>query len=136
MAKKEFKYKGYTMKELEEMKADDVVKLLPSRVRRNLKRGLGVVHKNLIIEIKEAKKADPEWKSQKPIKTHLRDMPILPEMVGAKVSVYNGKEFSEVSINPEMIGHYLGEYVQTRKVVKHSAPGIGATRSSLFVPIR
>ena len=72
----------------------------------------------------------------KPIRTHLRDFIILPQMVGLTFNVYNGKEFSQVRVMPEMIGHYLGEYAPTEKVVRHSAPGVGATRSSQFVPLK
>ncbi len=63
-------------------------------------------------------------------------MPILPEMVGAVVAVYNGKEFIEVEIQPQMIGHLLGEFSPSTKIVRHGAPGIGATRSSLYVPLK
>lgn len=63
-------------------------------------------------------------------------MPVLPEMIGLVFSIYNGKEFVDVEVGPEMIGHFLGEFALTRKPVKHSAPGVGATRSSLFVPIK
>lgn len=68
------------------------------------------------------------------VKTHLRDMIILPEMVGSMVGVYNGKTFNQVEIKPEMIGHYLGEFSITYKPVKHGRPGIGATHSSRFIP--
>ena len=136
MAKKEFKYKGYTLKELEQMKGDELIKILPSRVRRTLKRGLSEGHKKLIKKIRKVKSEAAAGKDPKPVRTHLRNIPILPEMVGVTVAVYAGKEFSVIEINPEMIGHYLGEYAQTRKHVQHSAPGVGATRSSLFVPIR
>jgi small subunit ribosomal protein S19 len=136
MAKKEFKYRGRSLKEMEQMTSDDLVKILPSRIRRRMKRGLSEEYKKLVKEIRKAKKESPEGKIPRNVRTHLRDMPVLPEMVGAKVAVYTGKEFQEITILPEMIGHYLGEYAQTRKQVKHSAPGIGATRSSLFVPIR
>ena len=42
------------------------------------------------------------------VKTHLRDMPILPEMVGSVVGVYNGKAYQVVEIKPEMIGEHEG----------------------------
>ena len=74
--------------------------------------------------------------SRKPIKTHNRDMIVIPEMIGAVLGVYNGKEFVRVEIAPAMIGHYLGEFAPTRKRVIHSAPGVGATRSSMYVPLK
>jgi small subunit ribosomal protein S19 len=70
------------------------------------------------------------------IKTHVRDIVILPEMVGMKILVHNGKEFLPVTIKPEMIGHYLGEFAITNKPVRHGTPGIGASRSSMYVPLK
>jgi len=136
MARKEFIYRGKTLNELLNMSMDELVKILPSRIRRNLKRGLTESEKKLLIQIKNNRKILNEGVKPKTIKTHCRDMPILPEMVGLKFSVYTGKEFVEVETKPEMIGQHLGEFALTRKPVRHSAPGIGATRSSLFVPIK
>jgi len=134
MAKREFTYRGHTLEELKAMSMDELVEVYPARMRRSLKRGFSESQKKLLAQIKKAaKKAD-----NKPIriKTHCRDMLVLPEMVGITLVVYNGKEFKDVEIQPEMLGRYLGELVQSRGVVKHSAPGVGATRSSLFVPVR
>ena len=86
----------------------------------------------VITEIKSAKAG----KSKNPIKTHLRDLIILPYMVGVTVNVFSGKEFRPVNITTEMIGRYLGEYVITNKKVQHGAPGVGASRSSLYVPLK
>ena len=54
------------------------------------------------------------------LKTHLRDMIILPDMIGLTVLVHNGKEFVSYVIKPEMVGHYLGEYAITNKRVHWS----------------
>ena len=133
MAKKQFRYKGKTLEELQNMSQEDLLELYPSRIRRTLKRGLNPKQKRLLSKLKQS----TGKQESKPVRTHLRDMPVLPEMVGAQVSIYNGKEFSPpIEVKPEMIGHYLGEFMLSRKPVKHSAPGVGATRSSLFVPIR
>ena len=70
------------------------------------------------------------------LRTHLRDMIILPEMVGLVIHVYNGKEFVPVQIKPEMVGHYLGEFSLTCKQVRHGEPGLKATRSSMFLPLK
>ena len=126
MAKK-FTYRGKTLEELEAMNLEDFAKLLPARQRRNIRRGLPKQCKKLLETIRQNKGKD------KFIRTHVRDMIILPEMVGAKVRIYNGKEFKPVIIEEAMISHYLGEFSQTRSKVKHSAPGLGATRSSKFV---
>ncbi|ACS89358.1 MULTISPECIES: 30S ribosomal protein S19 [Thermococcus] len=130
--KKEFKYRGYTFEELINMSLEDLSKLLPSRQRRSLKRGLTPEQKKLLRKIRLAKKG----KYKKPIRTHSRDMVILPEMVGMMIYVHNGKEFVPVQIREEMIGHYIGEFALTRKRVQHGSPGVGATRSSMFVAIK
>jgi len=100
--------------------------------RRSLTRGITDGKRKLIQEMKDAKAG----KNKNPIKTHVRDLIVLPYMVGVTVNVYSGKEFQAVNIVPEMIGHYLGEYVITNKRVSHGAPGVGASRSSLYVPLK
>jgi small subunit ribosomal protein S19 len=120
MAKKEFMYRGKSMLDLQAMSLKELAELLPSRQRRSIKRGFTDSKKKLIQSVnnKEGKK------------THLRSMIILPGMVGKTVRVHTGKEFEMFQIQEEMIGHYLGEYALTRRKTKHSAPGVGATKSS------
>lgn len=130
--KKEFYYRGYSLEELMNMPLDKIAELLPSRQRRSLKRGFTQDQKKLIRKIRLAKKG----KYKKPIRTHSRDMVILPEMVGMTIHVHNGREFVPIEIKPEMIGHYLGEFALTRKIVQHGSPGVGATRSSMFVAVK
>lgn len=136
MAKKVFKYKGYTVEELNVMSMDELVDILPSRMRRALRKGFTDPQKRLIMRVREAQRAVKAGENIKPIRTHCRDMPIIPEMVGVNFMVYTGKEFVRVEVKHEMIGQYLGEFALTRKPVRHSAPGVGATRSSLFVPVK
>lgn len=133
---KKFTYRGYTLDELLNMPMDDFIKLLPSRQRRTLLRASFKSKKKLLSKIRKARKIVSEGGTSPVIKTHLRDMIILPEMVGLTIHVYNGKDFIPVSIIPEMIGHYLGEFSITNKPVKHGAPGLKATRSSMFVPLK
>ena len=132
---KEFTYKGYTLEELQKMPMDEFIKLLPARQRRSLLRGLTDAQRILLEKVRKARAAMREGKKVV-IKTHVRDMIILPEMVGLTIHVYNGKEFVPVEIKPEMIGHYLGEFAITCKPVKHGAPGIGASRSSMYIPLK
>ena len=129
---REFKYRGLSQKELEELSLDKLLKLFPARIRRSLTRGINDNKRKLIGEIKAAK----EGKLKTPINTHLRDLIILPFMIGTTVNVYSGKEFVPVTITSEMVSHYLGEYVITNKRVSHGAPGVGASRSSLYVPLK
>jgi small subunit ribosomal protein S19 len=135
MPKKEFTYRGHTMEELQGMSMDEFIKLLPSRQRRSLQRGLNTGQRTLLENIRRAKKSQSEGETAV-TKTHARDMVILPEMVGATLLIHNGKEFTAVEILPEMIGCYLGEFAITNKPVRHGSPGIGASRSSMYVPLK
>jgi small subunit ribosomal protein S19 len=129
---KKFEYRGIDLAELEKMPMDKLFQLFPARARRSLTRGITDSKRKLIEEIKLAKAG----KLKNPVRTHLRDLIILPYMIGVPVNVFSGKEFVTVNISPEMIGHYLGEYVITNKRVSHGAPGVGASRSSLYVPLK
>lgn len=129
---REFLYRGVQQDELETASYDRIFQMLNSRQRRSLTRGITDAKRKLISEIKAAKAGT----LTNPIKTHLRDLIILPNMVGITVNVFSGKDFVPVTIRAEMIGHYLGEYVITNKRVSHGAPGVGASRSSLYVPLK
>jgi len=132
---REFTYRGYTLNQLQSMSMDEFINLLPSRQRRSLHRGLNTEQRTFLETIRKAKEALRSGKNVT-VKTHVRDMVILPEMVGLTILVHNGKDFVQVEIKPEMIGHYLGEFVITNKPVKHGTPGIGASRSSMYVPLK
>jgi len=123
-----FTMKGKSWEDIEKLKLEEFVKMLPSRSRRALKRGLTEQEKLLLENIRADRK--------KFHKTHCREMVIIPEMVGVRIGVHNGKEFVAIDIKPEMLGHRLGEYSMTRKKTEHSAPGFGATKSSKFVPLK
>ena len=125
--KGEFTFRGKSLEELKKLSQDEFALLVPSRQRRTLQRGLSEDHKKLLHKVKIK---DPN------IRTHLRDMIVLPEMVGLKIAIHSGKEFTPIDILPEMMGHYFGEFVLTRKKVSHGAAGIGATKSSKFVPLK
>ena len=132
---KEFRYRGHTLNSLQAMSMDEFINLLPSRQRRSLQRGLPPEQRILLEKTRKAQE-DTKKGEKANIKTHVRDMIILPEMVGVKILVHNGKEFIPVEIKPEMIGHYLGEFAITNKPVRHGTPGIGASRSSMYVPLK
>ena len=125
---KNFQYRGRSVDELKAMSMDEFINLLPSRMRRSLRRGLSNEQKIIL----ERLRSD----NGKPIKTHARDMVVLPEMVGKIILVHSGQEFVEVRINEKMLGHYLGEFVITNKLVRHGKPGIGASRSSMYIPLK
>jgi len=127
MAKKEFTYRGKTIEELKTLSLNEFMELLPARSRRSLKRGFTEQQKILLKRIR-AKKSN--------IETHCKDLIVLPEMIGLTIRIHKGKEFVPVLIQDEMIGHFLGEFVITRQKVAHSAPGIGATKSSSALSVK
>jgi small subunit ribosomal protein S19 len=129
----EFTYRGHDLDELQELSIEEVAELLPARQRRTIERGLSAQEQKLLAEAREA---DPEETAADPIRTHLRDMPVLPEMVGLTFAVHQGQSFERVEVEPEMLGHFLGEFQLTRQQVEHGQAGIGATRSSKFVPLK
>ncbi len=127
MAKKEFTFRGKNLDELKKLSVGAFAELLQARQKRTLKRGFTDQQKILLKLIRTNKNN---------IKTHCRDLIILPEMVAITIRVFNGKTFMPVTIQEEMIGHYLGEFVLTRKSVQHSSPGVGATRSSASISVK
>jgi len=122
-----FTFKGKTVEELQAMPLEEFAKLLPSRQRRSLKRGMTPQQKKLLERLR---------KKQKAIKTHVRDMVILPEMIGKRILIYSGKEWVTLDVRGDMLGHRFGEFALTRKRVMHSSPGVGATKSSKFLPLK
>jgi small subunit ribosomal protein S19 len=127
---KEYLYKGRNEEELKALSMDEFIGLLPSRMRRSLRRGISDRQRILIEKVRT-------WTSDnKPVRTHSRDIVILPEMVGKIIHVFNGIEFVEVRIDLKKVGHYLGEYAITNRPVRHGRPGIGASRSSMYIPLK
>ncbi len=127
MAIREFRYRGKTLPELLRLDMKELTPLLPASARRKIKRGFMDAEKTFLREVQT---------NRKRVKTHCRDMLILPLMVGKLVSIHTGKEFRDVEITAEMIGHRLGEFAVTRQRVKHNAPGIGATKSSASLSVK
>ncbi|MFN4046424.1 MAG: 30S ribosomal protein S19 [Acidilobaceae archaeon] len=132
---KKFRYRGRSLEELMKMPLSELAKLLPSKQRRRLLRGFTPAQQVLLRKIRKARRQAAESGLDKVpvIKTRVRDMIILPEMVGLTIAVHNGKEYVPVRIVPEMIGHYLGEFAPTCRVVQHGEPGLKATKSSLHL---
>ncbi len=133
---REFKYKGYSGDQIKRLSIETLMPLLNSRQRRSLDRRLSTYMTDEKRKFREELKLSREGKLTSPLKTHLRDMIILPDMIGLSVLVHNGKEFIQFTIRPEMVGHYLGEYSITNKRVQHGSPGVGSSRSSLYVPLK
>ncbi len=125
----EFKYRGKAIEELKSLGVREFAKFLKSRSRRNLLRQSSVTEKFLL-------RAQKKLKKGKAIRTHLRSLVVVPAMVDMTICIHNGKEFLPVKIMSEMLGHRLGEFALTRKRVEHSAPGIGATKSSAALSVK
>jgi small subunit ribosomal protein S19 len=125
--REEFTYHGFRLDDLRSMGINDLLPVMPSRARRKINRGLNRGEEHLLSRFRNGDSR---------IRTHLRDMIIMPEMVGKEVEIYNGKEFIKVELQPESVFHYLGEFAPTRRKVAHGSAGIGATRSSKYVPLK
>jgi len=125
--KEEFTYRGNSIADLKKMDLNQVAALLPSRQRRKIKRGFTEEEQKIIDAVKAG---------ETKIKTHVREMILLPEMIGVTFEIHTGKEWKPVEVMPEMVGHYIGEFALTRKPVNHGSAGIGATRGSKYVPLK
>nr|QLA09578.1 40S small subunit ribosomal protein uS19 [Euglena gracilis]6ZJ3_SW Chain SW, Ribosomal protein uS19 [Euglena gracilis] len=133
---KKFTYRGIELEGLLDLSNEELAQILPKRARRKFSRGLKRKHMALLKKLRRAKKDAALGEKPPTIKTHLRNMVIIPEMIGSMIGVYNGKIFNAVEIKGEMVGHYLGEFSITYRPVKHGRPGIGATHSSRFIPLK
>lgn len=133
---REFRFRGLNVDQLKNLSIEALLPLLNARQRRSLDKRVGKYMNDEKRKLRERIKNVREGNSKETIRTHVRDMIILPDMVGITVNVHNGKDFSPITLKPEMIGHYLGEYSITNKRVQHGAPGVGASRSSLYVPLK
>jgi small subunit ribosomal protein S19 len=133
VARKEFAYRGKSLEELSKMSLDEFAKISDSRARRSLKHGF---NQQLLKRIKKAAELKEKGVDVKPVRTHLRDTVVVPIMLGLKFAVHKGNSFETIEIVPQMLGHYLGELVLTRKKLAHGKAGIGATKSSTAITAR
>ncbi|ETW78994.1 hypothetical protein HETIRDRAFT_410838 [Heterobasidion irregulare TC 32-1] len=131
-----FSYRGVELDKLLDLSNEEFVEIVHARARRRFQRGLKRRPMGLIKKLRKAKKEAPPNEKPAVVKTHLRDMIVVPEMIGSVVGIYNGKVFNSVEVKPEMVGHYLGEFSVSYRPVKHGRPGIGATHSSRFIPLK
>ncbi|KAG2205974.1 hypothetical protein INT47_005292 [Mucor saturninus] len=132
---RKFTYRGIDLDALLDLSSEQFMELVHCRARRRFQRGLKRKPMGLIKKLRAAKKSAAPGEKPEVVKTHLRNMIIVPEMIGSVIGVYNGKVFNQIEIKPEMTGHYLAEFSISYKPVKHGRPGIGATHSSKFVPL-
>ncbi|KAG7674444.1 hypothetical protein Ndes2526B_g05173 [Nannochloris sp. 'desiccata'] len=134
---RKYSYRGVDLEQLLDMSTDELVELFAARQRRRFQRGLNRKCLGLVKKLRKAKKAaEGTGEKPEPVRTHLRNMVIIPEMIGSVLGVYNGKTFNQVEIKPDMIGHYLAEFSISYKPVSHGKAGIGSTNSSRFIPLK
>jgi small subunit ribosomal protein S15e len=122
--------------QLLDLSSDELIERFHARARRRFQRGLKRKPLALIKKLRKAKKEASTGEKPDAVRTHLRNMIIVPEMIGSVIGVYNGKTFNQVEVKPEMVGHYLAEFSITYKPVMHGRPGIGSTHSSRFIPLK
>ncbi|MEW5997054.1 MAG: ribosomal protein S19 family protein [Candidatus Micrarchaeota archaeon] len=133
MARKEL-FRGYEEEQMRDMAVENFLPLLTSRERRTLKRiNQNPAYKKLVDKVRKLKK---EGKLSKPVKTQVREAVILPEWLGLRFAVHNGKEYKPVQITLHSLGKRLGDFAHSSYRVLHSGPGVGATRGSKFVPLK
>ena len=133
---KKFTFRGLELPQLMDLSNEELLSYVHARARRRMKRGLKRKPMALIKKLRKAKEGCGPLDKPKAIKTHLRDMVIIPEMIGSQVAVYNGKVFNLVAITADMVGMYLGEFSISYRPVRHGRPGIGSTNSSRFIPLK
>lgn len=131
-----FSYRGVDLEQLVTLPLDKLVGLFRSRQRRKFSRGINMKALPLMNKLRNAKKDLAYGEKPPAVNTHLRNVVVVPEMIGSVIGVYNGKQFINVEIKPEMVGYYLGEFSISYKPVRHGKPGIGATHSSRFIPLK
>merc|ERR1719454_1305712 len=132
---KKYSYRGIDLDKLLDMSNQDLMELFRSRQRRKFSRGVGRKTVTLLKKLRKAKRETAYGEKPVAVKTHLRNMVIVPEMIGSVAGVYNGKQYINVEIKPEMVGHYLAEFSITYKPIKHGRAGMGSTKSSSFIPL-
>jgi len=133
---KKFTFRGLELEKLLELSHEELLDIVHARARRRMQRGLKRKPMALVKKLRKAKMAAGPLDKPAPVKTHLRNMIIVPEMIGSQVAIYNGKVFNLVLITADMIGSYLGEYSITYRPVRHGRPGLGSTNSSRFIPLK
>merc|ERR1719247_1769081 len=132
---RKYAYRGIDLEKLVDLQNEDLMNMFCARQRRKFSRGIKRQPITLLKKLRKAKKATPYGEKPVPVRSHLRNMVIVPEMIGSVVGVYNGKNYINVEIKPDMIGHYLAEFSITYHPVQHGRAGLGASKSR-FVPLK
>jgi small subunit ribosomal protein S15e len=130
---KKFQFRGVELEKLLDLSNEELMELFCARQRRKFSRGISRAPTSLLKKLRDVKKNTPYGEKPTAIKTHLRNMVIVPEMIGSMVGVYNGKQLINAEIKPEMIGTYLAEYAITYKPIRHGKSGGAGNK---FMPLK
>ena len=123
LTKKQFKFRGKTIEELQQLDVREFAKLLRARPRRTALRNFN--------EIEDfVNRAKKKVSKNKHVKTHKRDLVVVPAMVGMRIQVYSGNKFVPVDITGEMLGYKFGEFAPTRTKASHTKSGVGGTKGT------
>lgn len=95
---RKFTYRGVDLDQLLDMQSDNLMELVHARARRRFSRGLKRKPLALIKKLRKAKKEAPPMEKPEVVKTHLRNMIVVPEMIGSVIGVYNGKTFNQIEV--------------------------------------
>ncbi|MEK6852676.1 MAG: ribosomal protein S19 family protein [Nanoarchaeota archaeon] len=123
ITRKEVMYRGKTLEYLKTLDVRESAKFMNSSSRRYILKNFDVVERFI-------KRCEKKLANNKKIKTHDRDLVIVPKLIGLTIGIHNGRIFQDILMLPDMIGHRLGEFTPTRSKVAHGAAGIGATKGS------
>merc|ERR1719163_1292503 len=132
---RKYSYRGIDLEKLLDLSNQDLMELFRSRQRRKFSRGIKRNYVTVLKKLRKAKRETAYGEKPEAVKTHLRNMVIVPEMIGSVVGVYNGKQYISCEVKPDMVGYYLAEFSITYKPIKHGRAGMGAT-SGRFIPLK
>merc|ERR1719235_57226 len=134
---RKYSYRGIDLEKLVDMQNEDLMNLFCARQRRKFSRGIKRQPITLLKKLRKSKKACAYGEKPTPVKTHMRNMVIVPEMIGSVVGCYNGKNFINIEIKPEMIGHSLAEFSISYHPVMHGGGGKkGKGAEMKFMPLK
>lgn len=123
LKKKDFTFRGKTLEELKTLEVREFAKLMRSRQRRSALRNFQKIEDFV-------SRANKKIEKKKQVKTHLRDLIVVPQMIGMRIHIHSGNKFAPIDIIPEMLGHKFGEFAPTRARIQHTKAGVGATKGS------
>lgn len=95
---RKFTYRGVDLDQLLDLTSDNLMELVHARARRRFSRGLKRKPLALIKKLRKAKKEALPMEKPDVVKTHLRNMIVVPEMIGSVIGVYNGKTFNQIEV--------------------------------------